>query len=211
MNLNEVKQFIEQNKDNEEVKAYLQGFNRLTVEGVQKFVNENQDAKKWMDSEKDKHFNKGLETWLQKTFPSKLEEEIKKRYPDEDPKDKAYKEVLLKLEQMENEKKREALKNKALTIATEKKLPVSITDFFIGLDDDSTLSNLTRLEEVWNTYVQTAVDERLKSGSYTPPKDNNSYTGSNPWKKETFNLTQQAKILKENPELAKQLQAQAKN
>lgn len=29
----------------------------------------------------------------------------------------------------------------------------------------------------------------------------------NPWSKETFNLTEQARILKENPELAKQLQA----
>lgn len=32
----------------------------------------------------------------------------------------------------------------------------------------------------------------------------------NPWSKEHFNLTEQARILKENPELAKQLQAQAK-
>lgn len=32
----------------------------------------------------------------------------------------------------------------------------------------------------------------------------------NPWSKEHFNLTEQARILKENPELAKQLQAQAR-
>lgn len=33
--------------------------------------------------------------------------------------------------------------------------------------------------------------------------------GTNPWKKETFNLTEQGKILKQNPELAARLQAQA--
>ena len=32
----------------------------------------------------------------------------------------------------------------------------------------------------------------------------------NPWSKEHFNLTEQGRILRENPDLAKQLQAQAK-
>ena len=35
-------------------------------------------------------------------------------------------------------------------------------------------------------------------------------TGKNPWSKEHFNLTEQGKILRENPELARQLQAAAK-
>lgn len=32
----------------------------------------------------------------------------------------------------------------------------------------------------------------------------------NPWKKETFNLTEQGRIIRENPDLAKQLMAQAR-
>ena len=36
-------------------------------------------------------------------------------------------------------------------------------------------------------------------------------TGKNPWSKEHFNLTEQGKILRENPELARQLQAAAKS
>lgn len=35
--------------------------------------------------------------------------------------------------------------------------------------------------------------------------------GKNPWSKEHFNLTEQGKILRENPELARQLQAAAKS
>jgi alanyl-tRNA synthetase len=41
-------------------------------------------------------------------------------------------------------------------------------------------------------------------------RDNPPAVIKNPWSKEHFNLTEQARILKENPELAKQLQAQAK-
>lgn len=41
------------------------------------------------------------------------------------------------------------------------------------------------------------------------PKDGKSSLGNNPWKKETFNLTEQGKIFKENPDEAKNLMAQA--
>lgn len=48
-------------------------------------------------------------------------------------------------------------------------------------------------------------------GGATPPNGGGSSPGGkNPWKKETFNLTEQGKILRENPELAKQLQAAAR-
>lgn len=38
MDLNEVKQFIETNKEKTEVKEYLQGLNKISVEGIEKFV-----------------------------------------------------------------------------------------------------------------------------------------------------------------------------
>lgn len=173
INFDQVKQFIESNKENSDVTSYFQGLNPLTVEGVQKFLGENQDAKKWLDSEKDKHFNKGLSTWMEKTFPSKLDEEIKKRYPDEDPKDKELKEIKLKLQQMEQEKVRESLKNKALSVATEKKIPVSVIDLMIGRDEEATLENLKKFEEAMSPYIQLQVEDRMKNGSYTPPNNNN--------------------------------------
>src|SRR5690606_40465389 len=38
---------------------------------------------KWLQSEKDRHFSKGLETWKENNLSSIVEEEIKKRYPEE--------------------------------------------------------------------------------------------------------------------------------
>ncbi|MCG6796356.1 DUF4355 domain-containing protein [Geobacillus sp. YHL] len=173
--LEQVKEFFEQNKDNEEVKAYLQGLRSVSVEEVQKMLVENEELKKFFDSEKDKHFSKGLETWKRNNLQKLIDEEIKKRFPEADPKDVKLKELEAKIKQMEQEKLREALKNKALTIATEKKLPVQLIDFLIGQDEESTLQNLATFEEVWTQNLQALVDEKLKTSGVNP-KDSNVKT-----------------------------------
>jgi hypothetical protein len=70
------------------------------------------------------------------------------------------------------------------------------------------------------TGLKEQLDELKKSDAYLfdtavkgkdPNKTGTSEPGGkNPWKKETFNLTEQGKILREDPELAKQLMAAAK-
>ncbi|MBE2926590.1 DUF4355 domain-containing protein [Anoxybacillus flavithermus] len=168
MNLEDVKKFLEENKDNEEVKTYLADLKKVSVQEVQQMLVENEELKKFFDSEKDKHFSKGLETWKQKTLPKLIDEEIKKRFPEADPKDLKLKELEAKIAQMEQEKLREALKNKALTLATEKKLPIQLIDFLIAQDEETTLQNLTTFEEVWTSHLQTLVDDKLKSTGVQP-------------------------------------------
>lgn len=168
MNLEDVKKFFEENKDNEEVKAYLEGLKKVSVQEVQQMLAENDELKRWLDSEKDRHFTKGLETFKQKTMPKLIDEEIKKRFPEADPKDLKLKELEAKIQQMEQEKLREALKNKALTLATEKKLPIQLIDFLIGQDEETTLQNLSTFEEVLTSHLQTLVDEKLKSTGVQP-------------------------------------------
>ncbi|MGZ0086349.1 DUF4355 domain-containing protein [Caldibacillus thermoamylovorans] len=175
MNLEDVKKFFEENKDNEEVKAYLQGLRSVSVEEVQKMLVENEELKKFFDSEKDKHFSKGLETWKRNNLQKLIDEEIKKRFPEADPKDVKLKELEAKIQQMEQEKLRESLKNKALTLATEKKLPIQLIDYFIGQDEESTLQNLAKFEEVWTQNLQALVDEKLKTSGVNP-KDSSAKT-----------------------------------
>jgi len=166
--LEQVKEFFEQNKDNEEVKAYLEGLKKVSVQEVQQMLVENEELKKFFDSEKDKHFSKGLETWKRNNLQKLIDEEISKRFPQDDPKDLKLKELEQKIKQMEQEKLREALKNKALTIATEKKLPVQLIDFLIGQDEESTLQNLATFEEVWTQNLQALVEEKLKTSGVNP-------------------------------------------
>ena len=171
MSFEEVKQYIEENKNSEELKVYLQGF--TTVEGVQKFLIDNEDGRRFFDSEKNKHLTKGLDTWKANNLQKEIDKKISALYPDESAEQKQFRELNAKIEKMESEKQREVLKNRALTVAAEKKLPVSnIIDLVLGKDEESTLENIGRIESIFSTSVQSAVEERLKSSSYTPPKNN---------------------------------------
>lgn len=140
----------------------------LTLDVVQQFVNENEDAKKWLQSLTDSRVTEAIKTYEKKTLPKKLEEEIAKRYPPETPEQKQLRELQQKLEQIEQEKIRESLRNKALSVATEKQLPTKLIDFFVGQDEETTLKNLAVFEEVFSTAVQQAVEARFKEAGRQP-------------------------------------------
>lgn len=175
MSFDEVKQYIEKNKTSEEVKTYLQGL--ISVEGLQKFIAENDDGKKWLDSERDRHLEKGLSTWKANNLQKEINKRITELYPEETDEKKQLRELNAKFEKMESEKQREILKNKALTLASEKKLPINkIIDLVVANDEEATVSNISRFEEIFGASVQTAVEERLKSSGYTPPNNQNANT-----------------------------------
>ncbi|WP_139692540.1 DUF4355 domain-containing protein [Sporolactobacillus terrae] len=167
--LNEVQQFITDNQDNDEVQAYLSGLNPINVDKLQKFVSEDENGKKWFDSERDKFTSKSIETWKSNNLEKLLESKIKERFPEDDPKDIELKNIKAQLAQMQQEKTHETLLNKATKIANEKHLPLNLIDYFVGSDEDSTNSNLTKLEEVWNSSLSSAIEAKLKDSSYTPP------------------------------------------
>ncbi|OEH86246.1 hypothetical protein BHU72_11980 [Desulfuribacillus stibiiarsenatis] len=168
MDLQAVQQFIEQNKDNPEVQGYVGGF--VTPDRVQKYI-DSEDGKKIIQPKLDSYFTKGLETWKEKSLPKVLEEEISKRFPAETPEQKQLRELHDKLNKLEQEKTRESLKNVAITQATQKGLPVNLVDFFIGQDQDSTVTNLAKLEETWQKALQDAVEAKFKDNGRTPPRN----------------------------------------
>jgi len=80
----------------------------------------------------------------------------------------------------------------------------------LKLNDDETF---TGLEEQIKTLKETdeyLFGEDTVTGTGEPEAGKTEYKGKNPWSKETLNLTEQGKISKENPELAKVLKSQAK-
>ena len=170
MTIEEVKNYMEENKGKGEVKTYLQGL--VSVEGVQKFLSENQGGKRLLDSERDRHLSKGLDTWKTNNLQKEIDKRVLELYPEETPDKKSLRELTVKIQNMESEKLREVLKNRALTIVAEKKLPISnIVDLFISDSEESTVANLGRFEEIFGASVQSAVEERLKSNGYTPPNN----------------------------------------
>ncbi|MBY6878679.1 DUF4355 domain-containing protein [Clostridium botulinum] len=132
-------------------------------------VNTDKDFKSFIDSLKDQHLSKGLETWKTNNLQSLIDEKIKELYPEEDPKDTELVKLKQEMENMKKEKIKEQLTNKALKIATEKGLPNDLVDYFIGQDEETTNKNLETLEKVFTDKLETTVKERLKGNSYTPP------------------------------------------
>lgn len=173
MTFEEVKEFLESEAGKaSEVTAYLQGLNPLTVARVQEYIDKTPEGKSWADSVKDKHLQKGLETWKANNLESLLNDEIKKRFPEKDEKELEVEKLRGEIEKMKQEKLRETLTNKAIKIATEKNLPIELVDFFIGADEQATVSNVKVLEDTFGQYVQKMVEQRLKGDGYVPPKDN---------------------------------------
>jgi len=178
INLDSVKKFLTDNKDNEDVKAYLLGLNPYTVEGVQKFLGENAQGKSWLDSEKDKHSVKSLETWKTNNLQKLIDDEVAKRNPSKTPEQLELEKLRKEIEDERKARNREALVNKALKVAKDKNLPDGIIDFFIAEDEDGTTANLTKLEEEYSKAVKDAVDAKFKeSGRHIEPSGGSSSGG----------------------------------
>lgn len=159
MNFNEVVEAFEGFKDTEDFENYVGGF--VTADRVRKYL-ETEDGKKFIQPTLDKYHNKGLESWKQgEEFKSLVDAKIKELYPDADPKDTEIAKLKADFEALKAESLRKDLTNKALTIATEKGLPVDLINFFVGENEETTTKNLETLETAFSAAVEKVVSEKL--------------------------------------------------
>lgn len=82
----------------------------------------------------------------------------------------------------------------------------------LELNEDGSVKGLDEALEGLRASKPYLFDEGPKLKGRTPIMTGNTveHTGKNPWSKESFNLTEQARIMKENPELAQKLKEQAR-
>ncbi|WP_370225279.1 DUF4355 domain-containing protein [Cytobacillus sp.] len=161
INLEAVKKFLADNKEDEGVKAYLGELSAVSADKVKGFL-ESEEGKKLMQPRLDSHFTKGLETWKQNNLEKLIEEEVNKRNPSKTPEQLELEKLRKEIEDEKKARNRESLVNKALKVAKEKSLPDGIIDFFIAEDEENTLSNLSKFEEEYNKAVQSAVATKFK-------------------------------------------------
>lgn len=173
MTIEEVKIFIEENKESEEVKSYLDSFKvEPTLEVFKEKITNDGTFKSFMDSEKDLHHSKALETWRQNNLQSLVDEKIKTLYPQDDPKDLEMKKLQQQIEQMQKDTTRKELTNLALKQASEKKLPTELIDFFVSNDEETTLANLENFEKVFNSSLESQLKAKLQGNGDTVPGGN---------------------------------------
>ena len=99
------------------------------------------------------------------------------------------------------------LELEATKILDERKIPTRFVKYVVADTAENTMANIESFEKEWKEALQAEIDARLKGK--TPQKGDPMGT-YNPWSKETFNLTEQGKIMQDNPALAQQLRAAAR-
>lgn len=101
---------------------------------------------------------------------------------------------------------------------TEDNLPVELADLLNFSDADACNNSYQKVKDAFskatgsfNEAVQAEVNKRLANSADQPLGTGQSGSSStNPWSKESFNLTEQGRIIREDPERAKLLMQQAK-
>ncbi|ATN49509.1 TPA: DUF4355 domain-containing protein [Staphylococcus aureus] len=162
MNIEEVKSFFEEHKDDKEVKDYLKGLKTVSVDDVKGFL-DTEEGKRFIQPELDRYHSKGLESWKEKNLEDLIEQEVRKRNPEQSEEQKRISALEQELEKRDAEAKREKLRSNALGKAQELNLPTSLVDRFLGDSDEDTEQNLKSLKETFDKYVQKGVESKFKS------------------------------------------------
>lgn len=162
MNIEEVKSFFEEHKDDKEVKDYLNGLKTVSVDDVKGFL-DTKEGKRFIQPELDRYHSKGLESWKEKNLEDLIEQEVRKRNPEQSEEQKRISALEQELEKRDAEAKREKLRSNALGKAQELNLPTSLVDRFLGDSDEDTEQNLKALKETFDKYVQKGVESKFKS------------------------------------------------
>ncbi|HDC8265899.1 TPA: DUF4355 domain-containing protein [Staphylococcus aureus] len=162
MNIEEVKSFFEEHKDDKEVKDYLKGLKTVSVDDVKGFL-DTEEGKRFIQPELDRYHSKELESWKEKNLEDLIEQEVRKRNPEQSEEQKRISALEQELEKRDAEAKREKLRSNALGKAQELNLPTSLVDRFLGDSDEDTEQNLKVLKETFDKYVQKGVESKFKS------------------------------------------------
>ena len=178
----------------------------LTVDRIKPLLENEPDLRSHIDSLKDKHLAKGLETFKKNNLEKLVQAELLKRNPNKTPEQLRIEELERKFEQAEKEKARFQMESKFKDTLNEKGIPSKLLDFVLSEDEETTLANITIFEDVMKSTIEKGINDKLKGGSYVPPKDEKP--GQATITKEQFTkmgLMERSKIATENPELFSEL------
>jgi len=211
MKWEEIVKYFEEHKDSKDVQEFLAKLTKpLDLATVQAFLKDNPEAFKWLQSEKDRAVTKGIQTYEKDTLPGKISEATSGMERKPTAQEARIIELEKKDRDRDSKEARLTLENKALTLCNKAALPTELAKFFIDKDEEATEANVKAFQALFTAAVTAEVDKRLKANPNVPGgKQDKSDTTVNPWKKETFNLTKQGQIVKEDPVKAVKLAAEA--
>ena len=145
----------------------------ITLEDVKQYLETDSEAKRWLQAEKDRTVTKGIETWKENNLDKIINEKISEKYPEETEEQKRLKDLEQKLASVENARVRETLRNKALSKLTENGLPTQLADLVVGKDEESTMSKLDMIQQLWDNGMKQQVESKFKENGRQPAESPN--------------------------------------
>jgi hypothetical protein len=167
MTLDDVKKYLDDNKDSDDVKDFLGSFSKPEADIIKAFK-ATPEFRDELQREGDRRVTSALEKFQKEKLPKHVEEEIKKRFPDESPEQKAIRELKQQVENLSAEKVREELKNKTAQLFNEKKLPLELTEIIQANDTDELTSKTDKVAAIIEKIRIEARNEVMK-GAPIPP------------------------------------------
>jgi restriction endonuclease Mrr len=185
MEWQDVQNYLNENKDNEDIISGLQQFvpqreTELDFDKVRTFIEskekDDENIQKFLSSKADSRVSQAIETFKK----GKMEEEFKKRLEamgqEETEEQKTIRELKEQLEQRDRENLRTNLTIKAKDFANSNGLPSDLVNYFLGNDENETMENLKNFKNTFSNALQKSVNEVIKSTGYTPEQGGETKT-----------------------------------
>lgn len=181
-NINEITEYLNTNKDNEEVVDLIKSFQQPLTRDVVETWCQDGDGRSWLDRNCDIYSNKAVKTaqekaiakYEEKTLPTKIEEAIKAKSTEGlTPEQIKLRELEKQLADMQAEKTKAELLNANTAKLKEKGLDIGLAKYINDDADVDFFSNLI------SNSIQNGVKEKLGDSNYTPPKTDNTVLKNN--------------------------------
>lgn len=153
------------------------GGKTITLDDVKRFLTEG-EGKNWLQSEKDSHFTKSLNTWKTNNLQSIVQAELDKLNPDLSPEAKKIRELEKKVNEAEAKRNAEEIRNYAIVKLTEKSIDPKFVSFLSGETKEEVESKIGELEALIKTTLDNHAKSILKQGGRIPPKGEPGKDGS---------------------------------
>lgn len=168
MDIKEISAFIASNKDNDDVKTFVNSF--YSQDKLNAYF-ATEEGKKILQPTLDQYHHKSLETWKSNNLASLVESEISKRYPAETEEQKRLKKIENELNEQKLLANREKLKNTAITKLNEAKLPLDFAELLSADDDESLNKRFDLIKNVWEKNLSERIKQEIKNNSREVHRD----------------------------------------
>lgn len=171
----------------------------MELKEITNFLETNQEGKQWLQSYTDGKITKAIDTWKSNNLQSEVDKKVKELYPDEDPKDKALKELRAEMESFKKENTKKDILAQVTKSATDKNLPIEIVKLLIADDLELTNNNIKTLEGVWTKALKENVNSKIESHVPKAGTGNNGQVDKESFIKMSYQEKKQLK--QENPDI----------